>query len=124
MIAQIKQEINSIEEFIKTQPSANDLNSCDTFLRELHVKMCYLSDVSGYLETEINRELIRVLKDKELEAEVKLIKNSSTVFMNYVQGRVPEESTLFLKCKSLIKVLETIRLLFLLLNKLSIKILI
>ena len=95
------EEVNA---WITTAPSAEHLEECDDFLRQLSAYYSRYTVISGINESIYSQMLMTCIRDMP-EEEYKRIKHSSTLTDYYVKGKYPKATAIFEQCRVLQKLL-------------------
>ena len=98
----------SLQTFLDGQPSGNDLNGCDEFLRSLHSLYATVCQKEGEAEIIFNRCLKHAVEseDEKIQSGIKLVKNSSTLLIAYVAGIYPKAYQVWQELKAFRKIFE------------------
>ena len=96
---QIKDFCDEVNAWISTAPSAEDLDSCDEYLRQLSAYYSRYTVISGMNESIYSQLLMMCIRDMP-EEEYKRIKHSSTLTDYYVKGKYPKATAIFEQCRS------------------------
>ena len=95
------EELNS---WITTAPSAEHLEECDDFLRQLSGYYSRYTVISGLNESIYAQMMMSCIRDMPDE-EYKRIKHSSTLTDYYVKGKYPKATAIFEQCRAVQKLL-------------------
>lgn len=85
-IQQIQDFILSVETHLDNQPPANNLDLCDTFLRELHVLYFRWAQLNGLAESMLANLVHRIVTQTD-DDTYKRIKHSSTLVSEFAKGQ-------------------------------------
>ena len=91
--------IKEIDQFLKDQPIAEDLDACDQFLRQLHALYGTVNTYAARMEIRFYEGFKEVINNPKLIDNWKMVKNSSTLSIAFVAGHYPEEYELWQKLK-------------------------
>jgi len=89
------EEVNA---WITTAPSAEMLDECDEYLRQLSAYYSRYTVISGMNESIFAQMMMSCIRDMP-EEEYKRIKHSSTLTDYYVKGKYPKATAIFEQCK-------------------------
>jgi hypothetical protein len=96
---EIKAFCDEVNAWISTAPSAEDLDSCDEYLRQLSAYYSRYTVISGMNESIYSQLLMMCIRDMP-EEEYKRIKHSSTLTDYYVKGKYPKATAIFEQCRA------------------------
>lgn len=97
---EIKNFCEEVNAWISTAPSAEHLDECDEYLRQLSSYYARYTVISGINESIYSQLLMQCIRDMS-EEEYKRIKHSSTLTDYYVKGKYPKATAIFEQCRSL-----------------------
>ncbi len=95
---------DEVNAFINTAPSAEMLDLCDDFLRQLSAYYSRYTVISGINESIYSQMLMTCIRDMP-EEEYKRVKHSSTLTDYYVKGKYPKATAIFEQCRAVQKLL-------------------
>jgi DNA-binding FrmR family transcriptional regulator len=101
---EIQSFLEEINSWITTAPSAEHLEECDDFLRQLSAYYSRYTVISGINESIYSQMLMTCIRDMP-EEEYKRIKHSSTLTDYYVKGKYPKATAIFEQCRAVQKLL-------------------
>ena len=90
---------DEVNAWISTAPSAEDLDSCDEYLRQLSAYYSRYTVISGMNESIFAQMMMICIRDMP-EEEYKRIKHSSTLTDYYVKGKYPKATAIFERCRA------------------------
>ena len=96
---EIKAFCEEVNAWISTAPSAEDLDSCDEYLRQLSAYYSRYTVISGMNESIYSYLMMTCIRDMP-EEEYKRVKHSSTLTDFYVKGKYPKATVIFEQCRS------------------------
>jgi len=96
---QIKDFCDEVNAWISTAPSAEDLDSCDEYLRQLSAYYSRYTVIAGMNESIYSQLLMICIRDMPDE-EYKKVKHSSTLTDFYIKGKYPKATAIFEQCRS------------------------
>jgi hypothetical protein len=96
----IKAFCDEVNTWISVAPSAEDLDSCDEYLRQLSAYYSRYTVISGINESIYSQLLMSCIRDMP-EEEYKRIKHSSTLTDFYIKGKYPKATAIFEQCRSI-----------------------
>ena len=96
---EIKSFCDEVNAWITTAPSAEDLDSCDEYLRQLSAYYSRYTVISGMNESIYSQLLMMCIRDMPDE-EYKRVKHSSTLTDFYIKGKYPKATAIFEQCRS------------------------
>jgi hypothetical protein len=96
---EIKAFCEEVNTWISVAPSAEDLDSCDEYLRQLSAYYSRYTVISGMNESIYSQLLMMCIRDMP-EEEYKRIKHSSTLTDYYVKGKYPKATAIFEQCRA------------------------
>jgi hypothetical protein len=96
---EIKNFCDEVNTWISVAPSAEDLDSCDEYLRQLSAYYSRYTVISGINESIYSQLLMICIRDMS-EEEYKRIKHSSTLTDYYVKGKYPKATAIFEQCRA------------------------
>ena len=88
------EEVNT---WISVAPSAEMLDECDQYLRQLSAYYSRYTVISGMNESIFAQMMMSCIRDMP-EEEYKRIKHSSTLTDYYVKGKYPKATAIFEQC--------------------------
>ena len=97
---EIKNFCEEVNVWITTAPSAENLDECDEFLRQLSAYYSRYTFISGINESIYSQLLILCIRDMP-EEEYKRVKHSSTLTDFYIKGKYPKATAIFEQCRSI-----------------------
>ena len=103
---EIKAFCDEVNTWISVAPSAEDLDSCDEYLRQLSAYYSRYTVISGMNESIYSQLLMMCIRDMP-EEEYKRIKHSSTLTDYYVKGKYPKATAIFEQCRAVKQLLLT-----------------
>ena len=101
---EIQAFLEELNAWITTAPSAEDLEECDDFLRQLSGYYSRYTVISGLNESIYAQLMMSCIRDMPDE-EYKRIKHSSTLTDYYVKGKYPKATAIFEQCRAVQKLL-------------------
>ena len=101
---EIKAFCEEVNTWISVAPSAEDLDSCDEYLRQLSAYYSRYTVISGINESIYSYLMMTCIRDMP-EEEYKRVKHSSTLTDFYVKGKYPKATAIFEQCRSVQKLL-------------------
>ena len=96
---EIKAFCDEVNAWISTAPSAEDLDSCDEYLRQLSAYYSRYTVIAGMNESIYSQLLMICIRDMPDE-EYKKVKHSSTLTDFYIKGKYPKATAIFEQCRS------------------------
>jgi hypothetical protein len=96
---EIKNFCDEVNAWISTAPSAEYLEECDEYLRQLSAYYSRYTVISGINESIYSQLLMICIRDMS-EEEYKRIKHSSTLTDYYVKGKYPKATAIFEQCRA------------------------
>ena len=96
---EIKAFCDEVNAWISTAPSAEMLDECDEYLRQLSAYYSRYTVISGMNESIYSQLLMMCIRDMG-EEEYKRIKHSSTLTDYYVKGKYPKATAIFEQCRA------------------------
>jgi hypothetical protein len=96
---EIKAFCDEVNAWISTAPSAEMLDECDEYLRQLSGYYSRYTVISGMNESIYSQLLMMCIRDMP-EEEYKRIKHSSTLTDYYVKGKYPKATAIFEQCRA------------------------
>jgi hypothetical protein len=96
---EIKAFCDEVNAWISTAPSAEMLDECDEYLRQLSAYYSRYTFISGMNESIYSQLLMMCIRDMP-EEEYKRIKHSSTLTDYYVKGKYPKATAIFEQCRA------------------------
>ena len=96
---EIKAFCDEVNTWISVAPSAEMLDECDEYLRQLSAYYSRYTVISGMNESIYSQLLMMCIRDMP-EEEYKRIKHSSTLTDYYVKGKYPKATAIFEQCRS------------------------
>ena len=103
---EIKAFCDEVNAWISTAPSAEMLDECDEYLRQLSAYYSRYTVISGMNESIYSQLLMMCIRDMP-EEEYKRIKHSSTLTDYYVKGKYPKATAIFEQCRAVKQLLLT-----------------
>jgi len=103
---EIKAFCDEVNAWISTAPSAEMLDECDEYLRQLSAYYSRYTVISGLNESIYSQLLMMCIRDMP-EEEYKRIKHSSTLTDYYVKGKYPKATAIFEQCRAVKQLLLT-----------------
>ena len=103
---EIKAFCDEVNAWISTAPSAEMLDECDEYLRQLSAYYSRYTVISGMNESIYSQLLMICIRDMA-EEEYKRIKHSSTLTDYYVKGKYPKATAIFEQCRGVKQLLLT-----------------
>jgi polysaccharide pyruvyl transferase WcaK-like protein len=97
---EIKAFCDEVNTWISVAPSAEDLDSCDEYLRQLSAYYSRYTVISGINESIYSQLLMSCIRDMP-EEEYKRVKHSSTLTDFYIKGKYPKATAIFEQCRSI-----------------------
>jgi hypothetical protein len=101
---EIKAFCEEVNTWISVAPSAEDLDSCDEYLRQLSAYYSRYTVISGMNESIYSYLMMTCIRDMP-EEEYKRVKHSSTLTDFYVKGKYPKATAIFEQCRAVQKLL-------------------
>lgn len=101
---EIKAFCDEVNTWITTAPSAEMLDECDDFLKQLSAYYSRYTVITGMNESIYSQMLMTCIRDMP-EEEYKRIKHSSTLTDYYVKGKYPKATAIFEQCRAVQKLL-------------------
>ena len=101
---EIQAFLEELNTWITTAPSAEHLEECDDFLRQLSGYYSRYTVISGLNESIYAQMMMSCIRDMPDE-EYKRIKHSSTLTDYYVKGKYPKATAIFEQCRAVQKLL-------------------
>jgi len=101
---EIKAFCEEVNTWISVAPSAEDLDSCDEYLRQLSAYYSRYTVISGMNESIYSYLMMSCIRDMP-EEEYKRVKHSSTLTDFYVKGKYPKATAIFEQCRSVQRLL-------------------
>jgi len=95
---------DEVNAWITTAPSAEMLDECDEFLRQLSAYYSRYTVISGINESIYSQMLMTCIRDMP-EEEYKRVKHSSTLTDYYIKGKYPKATAIFEQCRAMQKLL-------------------
>ena len=96
---EIKAFCDELNTWISVAPSAENLEECDEYLRQLSAYYSRYTVISGMNESIYSQLLMICIRDMP-EEEYKRIKHSSTLTDYYVKGKYPKATAIFEQCRA------------------------
>jgi hypothetical protein len=96
---EIKAFCDEVNTWISVSPSAEHLEECDEYLRQLSAYYSRYTVISGMNESIYSQLLMMCIRDMA-EDEYKRIKHSSTLTDYYVKGKYPKATAIFEQCRA------------------------
>ena len=103
---EIKAFCDEVNAWISTAPSAEMLDECDQYLRQLSAYYSRYTVISGMNESIYSQLLMMCIRDMA-EDEYKRIKHSSTLTDYYIKGKYPKATAIFEQCRGVKQLLLT-----------------
>jgi len=97
---EIKNFCEEVNAWITTAPSAENLDECDEFLRQLSAYYSRYTFISGINESIYSQLLMMCIRDMP-EEEYKRVKHSSTLTDFYIKGKYPKATAIFEQCRAI-----------------------
>jgi len=97
---EIKNFCEEVNAWITTAPSAENLDECDEFLRQLSAYYSRYTVISGINESIYSQLLMMCIRDMP-EEEYKRVKHSSTLTDFYIKGKYPKATAIFEQCRAI-----------------------
>jgi hypothetical protein len=101
---EIKAFCEEVNTWISVAPSAEDLDSCDEYLRQLSAYYSRYTVISGMNESIYSYLMMTCIRDMP-EEEYKRVKHSSTLTDFYIKGKYPKATAIFEQCRAVQKLL-------------------
>ena len=101
---EIQAFLEELNAWITTASSAEHLEECDDFLRQLSGYYSRYTVISGLNESIYAQLMMSCIRDMPDE-EYKRIKHSSTLTDYYVKGKYPKATAIFEQCRAVQKLL-------------------
>ena len=101
---EIKAFCEEINQWITTAPSAEHLDECDEYLRQLSAYYSRYTMISGMNESIYAYLMMTCIKNMPDE-EYKKIKHSSTLTDYYIKGKYPNATPIFEQCRAVQRLL-------------------
>ena len=101
---EIKAFCDEVNTWITTAPSAEMLDECDDFLKQLSAYYSRYTVIAGMNESIYSQMLMTCIRDMP-EEEYKRIKHSSALTDYYVKGKYPKATAIFEQCRAVQKLL-------------------
>jgi hypothetical protein len=101
---EIKAFCEEVNTWISVAPSAEDLDSCDEYLRQLSAYYSRYTFISGMNESIYSYLMMTCIRDMP-EEEYKRVKHSSTLTDFYVKGKYPKATAIFEQCRAVQRLL-------------------
>ena len=101
---EIQAFLEELNAWITTAPSAEHLEECDDFLRQLSGYYSRYTVISGLNESIYAQMMMSCIRDMPDE-EYKRIKHSSTLTDYYIKGKYPKATAIFEQCRAVQKLL-------------------
>jgi polysaccharide pyruvyl transferase WcaK-like protein len=96
---EIKAFCEEVNTWISVAPSAEHLDSCDEYLRQLSAYYSRYTVISGMNESIYSYLMMTCIRDMP-EEEYKRVKHSSTLTDFYVKGKYPKATAIFEQCRA------------------------
>ena len=96
---EIKAFCDEVNAWISTAPSAEMLDECDEYLRQLSAYYSRYTVISGMNESIYSYLMMNCIRDMP-EDEYKRVKHSSTLTDFYVKGKYPKATAIFEQCRA------------------------
>ena len=96
---EIKAFCDEVNAWISTAPSAEMLDECDDYLRQLSAYYSRYTVISGMNESIYSYLMMSCIRDMP-EEEYKRVKHSSTLTDFYVKGKYPKATAIFEQCRA------------------------
>jgi hypothetical protein len=103
---EIKAFCEEVNAWISTAPSAEMLDECDEYLRQLSAYYSRYTFISGMNESIYSYLMMTCIRDMP-EDEYKRVKHSSTLTDFYVKGKYPKATAIFEQCRAVKQLLLT-----------------
>ena len=103
---EIKAFCEEVNAWISTAPSAEMLDECDEYLRQLSAYYSRYTVISGMNESIYSYLMMTCIRDMS-EEEYKRVKHSSTLTDFYVKGKYPKATAIFEQCRAVKQLLLT-----------------
>ncbi len=103
---EIKAFCEEVNAWISTAPSAEMLDECDEYLRQLSAYYSRYTVISGMNESIYSYLMMTCIRDMPVE-EYKRVKHSSTLTDFYVKGKYPKATAIFEQCRAVKQLLLT-----------------
>jgi polysaccharide pyruvyl transferase WcaK-like protein len=97
---------DEVNTWISVAPSAEHLEECDEYLRQLSAYYSRYTVISGMNESIFAQMMMSCIRDMP-EDEYKRIKHSSTLTDYYVKGKYPKATAIFEQCRGVKQLLLT-----------------
>ena len=104
---EIKAFCEEVNAWISTAPSAEMLDECDEYLRQLSAYYSRYTVISGMNESIYSYLMMTCIRDMP-EEEYKRVKHSSTLTDFYVKGKYPKATAIFEQCRAVKQLLLTV----------------
>jgi replicative superfamily II helicase len=101
---EIKAFCEEVNAWISTAPSAEMLDECDEYLRQLSAYYSRYTVISGMNESIYSYLMMSCIRDMP-EEEYKRVKHSSTLTDFYVKGKYPKATAIFEQCRAIQRLL-------------------
>ena len=101
---EIKAFCDEVNAWISTAPSAEMLDECDEYLRQLSAYYSRYTFISGMNESIYSYLMMTCIRDMP-EEEYKRVKHSSTLTDFYVKGKYPKATAIFEQCRAVQRLL-------------------
>lgn len=101
---EIKAFCEEVNAWISTAPSAEMLDECDEYLRQLSAYYSRYTVISGMNESIYSYLMMSCIRDMS-EEEYKRVKHSSTLTDFYVKGKYPKATAIFEQCRAVQRLL-------------------
>lgn len=95
----IKTFCDEVNAWITTAPSAEHLDECDEYLRQLSSYYARYTVIAGMNESIFAQLLMTCIRDMA-EEEYKRVKHSSTLTDFYIKGKYPKATAIFEQCRA------------------------
>jgi polysaccharide pyruvyl transferase WcaK-like protein len=95
----IKTFCDEVNAWITTAPSAEHLDECDEYLRQLSGYYARYTVIAGMNESIFAQLLMTCIRDMA-EEEYKRVKHSSTLTDFYIKGKYPKATAIFEQCRA------------------------
>jgi polysaccharide pyruvyl transferase WcaK-like protein len=95
----IKNFCDEVNAWITTAPSAENLDECDEYLRQLSGYYARYTVIAGMNESIFAQLLMTCIRDMA-EEEYKRVKHSSTLTDFYIKGKYPKATAIFEQCRA------------------------
>jgi len=103
---EIKAFCEEVNAWISTAPSAEMLDECDEYLRQLSAYYSRYTAISGMNESIYSYLMMTCIRDMP-EEEYKRVKHSSTLTDFYVKWKYPKATAIFEQCRAVKQLLLT-----------------